>query len=138
MLEFEPPLVGCVVSDRNYSFELLLAARECVINVPTVELITETVACGNCSGRSRDKFAAFGLVPLIATRVRAPLIAQCPANLECRVVDTRFVAKYCLFVLRVVRAWRDPRPKRLRTFHHMGKGEFMLAGGTRVLPSRKK
>jgi flavin reductase (DIM6/NTAB) family NADH-FMN oxidoreductase RutF len=138
MIDFEPPLLGCVVSNRNYSFDLLRAARECVINIPTVKLITEATGCGNCSGQSTDKFSAFGLTPLPATRVQAPLIAQCPANLECKVVDTSFVAKYGLFVLQVVKAWRDPRPKRLQTFHHMGMGKFMIAGSTRVLPSQKK
>jgi len=38
MLEFEPPLVGCVVSDRNFSFEALKKTKECAINIPTVEL----------------------------------------------------------------------------------------------------
>ncbi len=38
MMEFEPPLVGCVVSDRYHSFRALKATRECVINIPTVEI----------------------------------------------------------------------------------------------------
>lgn len=70
--------------------------------------------------------------------MRAPLIKECPVNLECRVVDARLVAKYNFFVLRVLEAWRDPRPARLRTFHHLGMGRFMIAGATRVLPSRAK
>jgi flavin reductase (DIM6/NTAB) family NADH-FMN oxidoreductase RutF len=138
MMEFEPPLVGCVVSNRNHSFGLLRASKECVINVPTVRLISETVHCGNCSGRTTDKFAAFGITPLPAQHVQAPLVAECPVNLECRVVDTRMVTPYNLFVLQVIKAWRDPRPKRLQTFHHLGLGRFMVAGATRVLPSRKK
>jgi flavin reductase (DIM6/NTAB) family NADH-FMN oxidoreductase RutF len=138
MMEFEPPLIGCIVSDRNHSFRALKATKECVINIPTVGLIKETVACGNCSGRSTDKFAVFGLTPLPALRVQAPLIAECPANLECRVVDTRLVSRYSLFVLEVVKAWRDPRPKRLQTVHHLGMGRFMIAGRTQVLASRAK
>jgi flavin reductase (DIM6/NTAB) family NADH-FMN oxidoreductase RutF len=138
MMEFEPPLVGCVVSNRNHSFGLLRASKECVINVPTVRLISETVRCGNCSGRTTDKFAAFGITPLPARHVQAPLVAECPVNLECKVVDTRMVARYNLFVLQVIKAWRDPRPKRLQTFHHLGRGRFMLAGATRVLRSRMK
>jgi flavin reductase (DIM6/NTAB) family NADH-FMN oxidoreductase RutF len=75
MLEFEPPLVGCVVSNRNFSFEALKATRECVINIPTVELAATVVKCGNCSGRRRDKFAACGLTAAPASQVAAPLIA---------------------------------------------------------------
>ena len=58
MLEFEPPLVGCVVSDRNHSHGLLKASRECVLNIPTRALARQVVACGNTSGAKADKFAA--------------------------------------------------------------------------------
>ncbi len=138
MMEFEPPLVGCVLSDRNYSFQALKSTKECVLNIPTVALIKAAVACGNTSGRSVDKFAAFGLTPLPALRVRPPLIAECPVNLECRVLDARLVSKYDFFILQVLKAWRDPRPARLETFHHEGEGHFMIAGRRRVLASRAK
>ena len=94
MMEFEPPLVGCVISGRNYSFDALKATRECVINIPTVELAKQVVTIGNCSGRKVDKFARTGLTPLAAGLVQAPLIAECYANLECRVADTRLVNSY--------------------------------------------
>src|SRR5512140_2896464 len=69
MLDFEPPLVGCVVSDRNHSFAAIKSTRECTINVPAVELARQVVRCGNTSGRAVDKFAAFELTPVPATRV---------------------------------------------------------------------
>jgi flavin reductase (DIM6/NTAB) family NADH-FMN oxidoreductase RutF len=136
MLEFEPPLVGCVVSGYDHSFAALKATRECVINIPTVELAGTVVACGNCSGRDTDKFAAFGLTPVPAACVAAPLIAECWASLECRVVDTRMVNRYNFFVLEVVKAWIDPARKDPRTLHHRGGGAFMVAGETIKLPSR--
>ena len=138
MLEFEPPLVGCVVSNRNYTFASLKAARECVINIPTVELAKKVVACGNVSGARVDKFATFGLTPRPARNVAAPLVGECYASLECKVVDTRLVAKYGFFVLEVVKAWIDPTAKDRRTIHHRGRGDFMVAGATMKLPSRKK
>lgn len=52
MLEFEPPLVGCVISNRNYTFDIVKATKECVINIPTVELAEQVVGCGNTTGRS--------------------------------------------------------------------------------------
>lgn len=137
MLEFEPPLVGCVVSDRNHSFLALKKTRECVINIPTVELAPKVVRCGNTSGRTVDKFQAFGLTPVPASRVRAPLVDECYANLECRVADTRMVPRYGLFVLEVVKAWIDPAWKHPRTIHHLGQGHFMVAGRTFRLPSGK-
>ncbi len=138
MLEFEPPLVGCVVSDRNHSFELLKASKECVINIPTVELADKVVGCGNTSGAKTDKFKRFGLTPLPAKMVGAPLIQECFANLECRVVDMTMVSKYSLFVLEVVHAWIDPAVKDPRTLHHRGHGKFMVAGETIKLKSRMK
>lgn len=138
MLEFEPPLVGCVVSNRNFSFAALAATKECVINIPTVRLADAVVKCGNVSGRRRDKFTAFGLTRLPAARVEAPLIAECYTNLECRVVDARWVRQYNFFVLEVCQAWVDPAVRAPRTIHHRGHGEFMVAGRTICLPSRMK
>jgi flavin reductase (DIM6/NTAB) family NADH-FMN oxidoreductase RutF len=137
MMEFEPPIVGCVISDRNYSFEILKATGECVINIPTVELAEKVVGCGNTSGRRVDKFKAFGLTPVAAACVKVPLIAECYASLECKVIDRKMVTRYNFFVLEVVKAWIDPRQKHPRTIHHQGEGVFMVAGRTIKLPSPK-
>ena len=56
MMEFEPPLIGCVVSNRNYSFELLKKTRECVINIPTADIADKVAGCGNTSGSNINKF----------------------------------------------------------------------------------
>ncbi len=135
MIDFEPPLVGCVVSDRNYSFRLLKATKECAINIPTADLATAVVRCGNSTGRFVDKFQAFGLTAAAASQVQAPLIAECYANLECWVVDTRLARRYNLFILQVVKAWVDRSRKRPKTIHHLGQGTFMVAGRTIKLPS---
>ena len=137
MMEFEPPLVGVIMSDQNFSFAALKATRECVLNVPTAELARAAVGCGNVSGRRVDKFARFRLTPLPASRVAPPLIGECYANLECRVVDTRLVAKYGFFVLEVLKAWVDPSVKEPRTLHHRGGTDFMVAGRTLRVPSRQ-
>lgn len=138
MMEFEPPLVGCVVSGRDFSFAALVATRECVLNIPTADLTRKVVACGNSSGRDGDKFAACGLTPMPAKRVGAPLIAECYASLECRVIDTQLVDTYNFFVLEVLKAWVDPAVKDPRTLHHRGHGAFMVAGETIRLRSKMK
>jgi flavin reductase (DIM6/NTAB) family NADH-FMN oxidoreductase RutF len=135
MMEFEPPLVGCVISSRNYTFDILKKTRECVI-IPTRDLVKEAVGCGNTSGRTIDKLKAFHLTPTAATVVKAPLIDECYANLECRVVDASMVNKYNFFILEVLKAWIDPSKKDLRTIHHRGKGMFMIDGKTIKLPSK--
>ena len=77
MLEFEPPLVGCVISGRNFTFDILKATKECVINIPTVALAKKVVGVGNTSGKKIDKFKKFGLTPMAASHVQAPLIGLC-------------------------------------------------------------
>lgn len=134
-MEFVPPLVACVLSNRDYSYDLLKKSRECVINIPTVELADRVVGIGNCSGREVDKFADFGLTVRPAALVAAPLIDECYANLECRLYDTRMVNKYGLFVLEVVKARVDTAVKEPKTLHHRGQGAFMVAGETIKLRS---
>jgi flavin reductase (DIM6/NTAB) family NADH-FMN oxidoreductase RutF len=138
MMEFEPPLVGCVVSGRDFSFDALKATKQCVLNIPTADLAAKVVGCGNTSGRRVDKFKAFGLTAIPGTLVDAPLIAECYANLECRVADTRLVNRYNFFVLEVLKAWIDPARKEPRTLHHRGRGVFAVAGETIKLPSKMK
>lgn len=138
MMEFEPPLIGCVISGRNASFDTLRATRECVINIPTVELAKQVVGIGNCSGRTVDKFGKFGFTPIEAAQVQAPLIAECYASLECRVADTRLVNRYNFFVLEVVQAWVDTSVKKPQTLHHRGNGVFAVAGETIRLRSAMK
>ena len=136
MVEFEPPLVACVVSDANYSFAALRETKECVIAIPALKLAPKVVAIGNCSGREVEKFKAIGLTPVPAKRVSPPLIAECFANLECRVVDTRLVTKFNLFVLEVLKAWSDPTQKNPKTIHHHGHGRFTVDGEMIKLRSR--
>lgn len=138
MMEFEPPLVGCIISDRDHTFGLLKKSKECVINIPTVEIAEQVVGCGNTTGASTDKFQTFGLTPKPASVVGAPLIDECYANLECRVMDTRLVNTYCFFVLEVVKAWIDPETKEPKTLHHEGSGQFMVAGKRIRLKSKMK
>jgi flavin reductase (DIM6/NTAB) family NADH-FMN oxidoreductase RutF len=138
MVEFEPPLVACVVSDGDYSFAALKATKECVIAIPALKFAPAVVKVGNCSGRDVDKFERFGLTPMPAQRVAAPLVAECFANLECRVVDTRLVNKFDLFVLEVVKAWIDPAQRNPKTIHHRGYGRFAVDGRTIRLASRMR
>ncbi|MBI1398022.1 MAG: flavin reductase family protein [Betaproteobacteria bacterium] len=137
MVEFVPPLIACVVSGANFSFQALRATRECVIAIPARRLARKVVAVGNMSGRDGDKFAAVGLTPVPAKTVAAPLVAECCANLECRVSDARLVNRYNMFILEVVEAWTDPAQKAPKTIHHRGCGAFAADGPTFRIASRK-
>lgn len=128
MIDFYPPLVGCVISDESLTFRNIKASRECVINIPTVELSGKALACGNVSGTKADKFSRFGLTPAKAAGVKAPLVKECYASLECRLADGRMAGKYNLFIFKVVKAWVDTSVRNPRTFHHRGGPEFIVAG----------
>jgi flavin reductase (DIM6/NTAB) family NADH-FMN oxidoreductase RutF len=128
IMGFEPSLVGCYIWNENHSFEMVRRSRQCVINVPTTAMAAKVVGIGNTSGRDVDKFAKFGLTPGKAVKVSAPLIADCFANFECRLVDTSLIRKYSLFVFEVVKAHVAKTPKFPRTIHYRGDGEFMISG----------
>jgi flavin reductase (DIM6/NTAB) family NADH-FMN oxidoreductase RutF len=138
MLEFQPALIGCVVSDENYSFSALVRTRECVLSLPTIELSAAVVGCGNSSGRTLDKFSAFSLTPVAGKCVAAPCIDECHADFECRVIDTRFKSRYNFFVMQVVAAWVRSPHQALRTLHHLGRGSFMVGGRPFNLPSKAR
>ncbi|MFA6320283.1 MAG: flavin reductase family protein [Candidatus Omnitrophota bacterium] len=128
MMEFTPPLIGCVISDRNYTFDALKATKECVIAIPSVKLAGKVVQVGSVSGRNTDKFKTIGLTPKPAFIVKAPIIAECFANIECRVVDTSLVNKYNFFIMEAVKASIDHAQKNPKTLHHHGKGTFVSDG----------
>ncbi|PPJ48063.1 flavin reductase family protein [Rhizobium sp. KAs_5_22] len=128
MMEFVPPRIGCIVSSADHSFTALFRTGECVIAIPSANMAEKVVAIGNCSGRDTDKFAEIGLTALPAEEVSAPLIGECFANLECRVVDRDFVERHNMFVLDVVKAWHDPKQVAPKTLHHKGYGTFVIDG----------
>ncbi len=128
VMEFTPSLIGCVIAGVNHSFDLISRSRECVINVPEVHLAATVAKIGNCSGADTDKFARFKLTAAAADVVKAPLIAECYANLECKLVDGRMRGKYNFFIFEVVKAHAPERPKYPKTIHYRGDGMFMVPG----------
>jgi flavin reductase (DIM6/NTAB) family NADH-FMN oxidoreductase RutF len=129
VMEFSPSLVGCVIADDNASFEMIRKSRECVINVPTANLVDEVVGIGNCSGAEIDKFERFHLTSAAGVKVAALLIKECFANLECRIADARLLKTYNFFILEVVKAHVATKPKYPQTLHYRGKGIFITSGG---------
>lgn len=130
IMEFQPSLIGCYIWNANHSYDMIRKAKECVINVPTVELATKVVSIGNCSGRDINKFEKFKLTPLPSEKVQAPLIKECYANFECKLIDSSLIKKYSLFVLEVVKAHAAVSPKFPQTIHYRGDGLFMISGPT--------
>ncbi len=124
------PLIGCMLGPWDHGFETLRKTRECVLAIPTADLASKVVEIGNCSGTNTDKFKTFGLTPAPAEEVKAPLVVECLANLECRIYDDSLINQYKLVILEVVRAWIDPERKELQMIHHNGNGTFRIDGKT--------
>ncbi len=100
-------------------------------------MATTVVKIGNCSLSDVDKFATLNLSPRAVKHVSAPLIPECFADLESKVIDTKLVTSRNLFVLEVVKAWIDPAQKQPKTIHHHGYGTFVVDGETIKIKSAK-
>ena len=124
----EPSLVGCYIWDKNHSHALIRESKECVINLPTFDLIDAVIGVGNNHGPEVDKFAEFGLTPAKAKKVAAPLIEECYANFECRLVDDSQIDRLGLFVFECVKAHVATSPRYPETVHYRGDGVFMVSG----------
>jgi flavin reductase (DIM6/NTAB) family NADH-FMN oxidoreductase RutF len=134
MIQHDPALIGCVIGPWDYSYRAVKETGECVIAVPGLDLAETVVDVGNCSGEQIDKFERFGLKTRTATDVSAPLLSDCLANIECRVVE--LCKKYNLFILEATRVWLDEHRKERRTMHHRGDGTFLVDNGILDLKDR--
>lgn len=110
----------------NHSYAALQSSRECVISIPTVDMINTVVGIGTCSGEDTDKFQKFGLTAVPGKHVGAPLIKECLANIECRVTD--IVERHSIVVLEGVAAYYDEARKEKRMLHAVGDGTFIVDG----------
>ena len=120
--------IGCYIWEQNHSFDMIRKSKECVINIPTYDIVRKVITIGNSTGGEIDKFKEFKLTPEKASKVKAPLIRECYANFECKLVDASLIKKYKLFVFDVVKAHVATSPRFPRTVHYRGDGRFMVSG----------
>ena len=125
VMDFTPSF-ALTTGPWNYSYTALTQTGECVIAIPTIDLLDQIVGVGTCSGSSTDKFAAFGFTPLAAEQVKAPLLKECLANIECKV--TEVLEDQHIVVLQGLEAWIDKQRKETRTLHAVGDGTFIVDG----------
>lgn len=125
VLDFTPTF-AIITGEWNYSFAALRKTKECVISIPTVDMLNKVIGIGTCSGADTDKFEKFKLTPVKGREVKAPLIKECLANIECKVVD--IVKRYNIVVLDAVVAYFDASRKEKRTVHAVGDGTFIVDG----------
>ncbi len=120
------PVFAIVTGEWNHSYAALRKKRECVIAIPTVDMLDKVVGIGTCSGADTDKFAKFKLTALPGKVVTSPLIKECLANIECKVID--IIKKHNIVVLEAVAASINSARKEKRTVHAVGDGTFIIDG----------
>jgi flavin reductase (DIM6/NTAB) family NADH-FMN oxidoreductase RutF len=103
----DPPAVSIAVRPGRHSHGLIMEAGEFVVNLPTADQVEVVDYCGQVSGRDVDKWAACGLTPAPASKVRTPLIAECPIALECRVTHRLSLGSHDLFIGEVLAVQAD-------------------------------
>lgn len=138
-LDFDPPKVLLVVDSQTLTRELIEASGEFALNIPCRRIADKVLAAGSTSGRDGDKFARSGLDTFAASRIAAPLVRDCVAWLECRLIpEATNQQRYDLFVAEVVAAWADPTvfsggrwhfpDADRRTIHYQAGGAFFATG----------
>lgn len=125
VMDFTPKF-ALTTGPWNHSYAALKKSKECVIAIPTADQIDQVVGIGTCTGADTDKFRQFGLTPLDGQIVKAPLIKECLANIECKVVD--IVRQHNIIVLEGVAAYIDSTRPEKRTLHAVGDGTFIVDG----------
>jgi flavin reductase (DIM6/NTAB) family NADH-FMN oxidoreductase RutF len=140
----EPPLVGMSIRPSRYSYGLIHATGEFVINVAPYEIAQQVLFCGRRSGRNVDKFAATGLTAGPAQLVQPPVIAECVAHLECRVVQDVEAGDHRLVVAEVLAAYARPgvldddnlyNLRHVNPLLHLGRNRFTSTRAQSVEPT---
>jgi flavin reductase (DIM6/NTAB) family NADH-FMN oxidoreductase RutF len=103
----DPPMISIAIRPERHSYGIIKKTGEFVANLPTRAILKEMDFCGVASGSKVDKFSATKLTPLPADKLKAPLIKECPVNLECRVKQTLSLGSHDLFLGEVVAAHMD-------------------------------
>jgi len=103
----DPPTLGLGIRPHRYSYGLIEASGEFVVNIPTRKILKEADLCGVVSGKDVDKFSETGLTPEPAEKVKPPLIRECPVNIECVVKMKIPLGVHHLFLGEVVRVHVD-------------------------------
>lgn len=102
-----PPMLSVAVRPSRFSHDLIAAARDFVVNIPTADQLEAVDVAGVWSGRDHDKFSELGFTPLQASKVSAPLISECPINIECVVRHQLLLGAHDLFIGEIVTTHYD-------------------------------
>lgn len=105
----DPPMCYISLRRERHSYDIIRRTGEFVINLTTEELARATDWCGVKSGRDYDKFREMGLTPAPGVAVKAPVVAEAPLSIECRVRQILPLGSHDMFLAEVVNVQADDR-----------------------------
>ena len=139
-----PPLLAVGIAPRRYSHMLIQETKEFTINIPTMEYVKETLFCGRRSGREFDKFKETKFTPLPAKTVKAPIIKECIAHIECKLYRRVTAGDHSLFIGEIQAAYADENAfttkynlEKTKLIFHVGGNEFTTLETKIVSPPLK-
>lgn len=98
----DPPMLCCAIRPERFTHGLIKESEEFVVNIPTRKILKEVDYCGMVSGRETNKFESAALTEKKAKKVSAPLIEECPVNIECTLEKIIPLGTHDLFIGRIV------------------------------------
>lgn len=105
----DPPMVSVSVRPERYSYYMLEETGEFVVNLTTEALAYATDYCGVKSGRDVDKWQKMNLTPIHGEYVGAPMVAESPVNIECKVIQKLELGTHHMFLAEVLAVHADER-----------------------------
>ena len=137
----DPPMLLVGIAPKRYSHELIEETREFVVNVPTMDILRETLFCGRRTGREYNKFDEAGLTPLPAKTVKPQIIKECVAHLECRLHQQIAPGDHTLFIGEVLAAYANEGAfierydlQKVKPVYHMGGDDFTTISPKLITP----
>lgn len=109
IINSHPPMTYISVRPERKSHGMILERGEFVINLTTAELLRAMDFSGVRSGRDTDKFSQLSLTREAADTVRAPMIAESPVNIECRVTEVRSFPSHDMFIAEITAVHVDEK-----------------------------
>jgi len=141
-VSMKPPLVAVCIAHKNYSHSLIEETEEFVVNIPTMELLKETLYCGRVSGRKVDKFKGSGLTPVESRAVKPPTIRECVAHLECKLYKKVSAGDHTIFIGEVIAAYANEGTfeesfniKKVKLIYHIAGDRFTTTSEEVITPS---
>ena len=125
------PHIAISTGEWNESFETILKTKECALCIPSFDMIEKVVGIGVIHGSECDKYDRFGLGKAKAAKVKAPIITDCLAAVECKLED--YIEHHGLLVLKGIQLWENPEKSDRRVIHANGDGTFYADGEFRNL-----